>query len=230
LKRETGRGDINRKIPPPKCDGIACRDFRMQRPAETPAPRRLRPAIGNGEVIMFPSRAHGARLALVLVMLGLATLGSPSPASEDQGSLPPASGPVILTVTGSIAATNAPGRAEFDRAMLEALGVESLTTSSSWTDGVQRFEGVRASKVLEAVGARGSAVRATAVNEYVAEIPVETIQDFPVLLALRQNGAVLTARDKGPIWIVFPRDDYPSLDDPRIDLQWVWQLKAIDVR
>lgn len=179
---------------------------------------------------MFPSRARGARVALALAMLGLAMLGWPTQASEGDGSLPPASGPVILTVTGSIARTNAPGRAEFDRAMLESLGVEALTTGSSWTDGVQRFEGVRASKVLAAVGARGSAVRATALNDYIAEIPIETLEDYPVLLALRQNGAVLTARDKGPIWIVFPRDDYPSLDDPRIDLQWVWQLRAIDVR
>lgn len=179
---------------------------------------------------MFPSRAHGASVALVLVVLGLAIFGWPTQASGGDGSLPPASGPVILTVTGSIARTNAPGRADFDRAMLEALGVETLATGSSWTDGVQRFEGVRASKVLAAVGAHGSAVRATAINDYIAEIPIEMLEDYPVLLALRQNGAVLTARDKGPIWIVFPRDDYPSLDDPRIDLQWVWQLRTIDVR
>ncbi len=179
---------------------------------------------------MFPSRVHGASVALMLGMVVLASLGWSSYAREDPAPLPPASGPVLLTVTGAIARTNAPGRAEFDRAMLEALGVESLTTSSSWTDGVQRFEGVRASKVLAAVGARGNAVRATAVNEYVAEIAVETIEAYPVLLALRQNGDVLTARDKGPIWIVFPRDDYPWLDDPRVDLQWVWQLKTIDVR
>ena len=48
--------------------------------------------------------------------------------------------------------------------------------------------------------------------------------------AFRQNGAVLTVRDKGPLWIVFPRDDYPELNDPRVDLQWVWQLRAIEIR
>ena len=42
--------------------------------------------------------------------------------------------------------------------------------------------------------------------------------------------AGLTTRDKGPVWIVFPRDDYPLLDDPRVDLLWVWQLDAIEVR
>lgn len=186
-------------------------------------------AIGNGGdhvPVPRPCRPRGSRARHA----GLAILGWPTQASEGDGSLPPASGPVILTITGSIARTNAPGRAEFDRAMLEALGVETLATGSSWTDGMQRFEGVRASKVLAAAGAEGSAVRATALNDYIAEIPMKTLENYPVLLALRQNGAVLTARDKGPIWIVFPRDDYPSLDDPRIDLQWVWQLRTIDVR
>jgi hypothetical protein len=163
-------------------------------------------------------------------VLSLSVLGWPSLAGADQATLPRPAGPVILTVSGSIANTNAPGRAEFDRAMLEGLGVETLTTSTSWTDGPQRFEGVRATKLLEAVGAEGSTVRAIALNDYLAEIPVETIEDYPVFLAFRQNGVVLTARDKGPLWMVFPRDDYPELNDPRIDIQWVWQLKAIEVR
>jgi hypothetical protein len=179
---------------------------------------------------MLTSRAQIIRTALALVLLSLSVHGWPSLASADQATLPRPSGPVILTVTGSIAKTNAPGRAEFDRAMLEALGVETLTTCTSWTDGPQRFEGVQASKLLQVLGAEGSAVRATALNDYVAEIPTDMIKDYPVLLALRQNGVVLTARDKGPIWMVFPRDDYPELNDPRIDIQWVWQLREIDIR
>lgn len=179
---------------------------------------------------MFPSCAQVVRTALALALLALSVLFWPSQTGAEEATLPRPSGPVILTVTGSIAKSNAPGRAEFDLAMLEALGVETLITSTSWTDGPQRFEGVRASQLLRAVGAEGSSVRAIALNDYLAEIPTEVIEDFPVLLAIRQNGAVLTARDKGPIWMVFPRDDYPELNDPRIDIQWVWQLREIEVR
>ncbi len=175
-------------------------------------------------------RARFAPQALLVVVLGLTTFCWPSIASEDSRPLAKPSGPVILTVTGHIAQTNAPGRAEFDRAMLETLGIETLTTTTSWTDGPQRFEGVRASTLLKAVGAEGTTVEAIALNDYVAEIPIETLRDFPVLLALRQNGEALTTRDKGPVWIVFPRDDYPELNDPRIDIRWVWQLESIDVR
>jgi hypothetical protein len=170
------------------------------------------------------------RRALFVALIATLSLAAPLAAFAEPESLPEPAGPVILTITGDIARTNAPGKAEFDVAMLEALGVETLTTSTSWTDGPQRFEGVPASKVLEAVGAHGETVLATALNDYAAEIPVEMFKDFPVLLALRQNGAALTVRDKGPVWIVFPRDDYPELNDPRIDIRWVWQLKSIDVR
>jgi hypothetical protein len=51
-----------------------------------------------------------------------------------------------------------------------------------------------------------------------------------VLLAMRMNGQALTPRDKGPIWIVYPRDDYAPLRDPKINDRWIWQLKAIDVK
>ena len=69
-------------------------------------------------------------------------------------------GAVVLTVTGAISETNAPGKAEFDQAMLDALGAEELTTSTEWTEGTPTFEGVRFSKVLDAVGASGTTVLA----------------------------------------------------------------------
>ena len=175
-------------------------------------------------------RARLVPQALLVLLLSLTTFCWPSTASEVSGALAKPSGPVILTVTGAIAQTNAPGRAEFDLAMLEALGVETVTTTTSWTDGPQVFEGVRASKLLKAVGAEGTAVDATALNDYVAEIPMDLLQNFPTLLAFRQNGDAMTSRDKGPVWLVFPRDDFPELNDPRIDIRWVWQLESINVR
>lgn len=172
----------------------------------------------------------GLRAILAATLLAtLASFGRPAVAGE-QAPLPKPSGAVVLTVTGAIANTNGPGRAEFDLPMLEALGTVTFTTTTSWTDGPQRFEGVSAAQLLHAVGATGAVARASALNDYVAEIPIEMIEKYPVLLAFRQNGKALTTRDKGPVWIVFPRDDYPSLNDPRVDLLWVWQLEAIEVR
>jgi hypothetical protein len=53
-------------------------------------------------------------------------------------------GPVVLTVDGAITRTTAPGRAEFDRAMLEQLGVATLRTWTPWTEGEPEFQRVPA--------------------------------------------------------------------------------------
>jgi hypothetical protein len=173
-----------------------------------------------------PVGLSGKLLAtLALLLAGL--IWQPGHAAEP---LAKPSGPVILTVTGAITATNAPGRAEFDQKMLEGLGIASLATSSDWTDGKPVFEGVPARKLLEAVGAHGKTASAIALNDYVVDIPIDDFTKYPVLLAMRRNGQALTPRDKGPIWIVYPRDDYPELRDPKINDRWIWQLKAIEVK
>ncbi|MFO1055363.1 MAG: molybdopterin-dependent oxidoreductase [Dongiaceae bacterium] len=166
------------------------------------------------------------RLAAALLLLCLL----PAWAARAAEPLPPPSGPVILTVSGAIDRTNAPGRAEFDRAMLEALGVSQLTTSTDWTDGKPVFAGVLASKLLTAVGAHGSTAVATALNDYQITIPLDDLTRYPVLLALTMNGTQLTARDKGPVWVVYPRDDYAELRSPQINDRWIWQLRSLEIR
>ncbi|HET7717251.1 MAG TPA: molybdopterin-dependent oxidoreductase [Bauldia sp.] len=137
-------------------------------------------------------------------------------------------GPVVLTVTGAISKTNAPGKAEFDQAMLDALGTIEVKTRTEWTDGTPTWQGVRFSTVLDAVGAKGTTVVATALNDYSGEIGMDVINDYPVLLATSVNGQPLAA-DKAPIWIIYPTDDYPELLE-RDDLLWAWQLATVDVR
>lgn len=139
-------------------------------------------------------------------------------------------GPVILTVTGKITNTNAPGKAEFDRAMLDAMGISELNTSHSWGEGVTRFEGVQAAKVLDAVGASGTKIKAVAVNDYAIELEIAELRKYPVMFALRMNGADLRLRDRGPIWIVYPRDSFPELKAETHNFKWIWQLKNLDIQ
>ena len=63
-----------------------------------------------------------------------------------------------------------------------------------------------------------------------AEIPTSDFQRYPVILAMTMNGKPLSRRDKGPLWIVYPRDDHPELATPEVNARWVWQLKALTVR
>jgi hypothetical protein len=98
-------------------------------------------------------------------------------------------GPVILTISGSIEGLGAGPVVRLDRTMLEALGTTKLKTSTAWTADEEEFEGVLARDLLEAVGAEGTLVVATALNDYVATIPLRELYDYPVLLALKMKAS-----------------------------------------
>lgn len=147
-----------------------------------------------------------------------------------ESGLAPARHPVVLTVTGAIGATNAPGRAEFDLGTLEHLGLSRLKTWTPWTEGEIEFEGVWARRVMQVVDAQGTQVHAVALNDYEYTIPLEDFDRYDVLLATRMNGQLMRVRDKGPIWVVYPWSSHPELDDFATREKSVWQLNALHVR
>lgn len=164
-------------------------------------------------------------LTLILSLAAWVGLGLPSHAAEP---LPPPRGPVILTISGNIERTNGSGQARFDKEMLEAIGSASYTTRSEVSSKPQLFEGVPLRAVLERAGARGKVMTASALNDYEISIPFEDLQ-FEPLLAMKVDGQVLTVRDKGPLWIVYPRDAHEVLDDVKYYSRWVWQLNRLHV-
>ena len=119
----------------------------------------------------------------------------------------------------------------FDRAGLEAVGTRIVRTSTSWTNGIVEFEGVLITDVLATIGADAvKSVRVAAINDYSYTIPFKDVKDYPVILALKMNGKYLTPRDKGPLWVIYPRDDYPELKTKDIDHRMVWQVNAMTVQ
>ncbi|MGI9505290.1 MAG: molybdopterin-dependent oxidoreductase [Geminicoccaceae bacterium] len=161
------------------------------------------------------------------VFLGLAAFLL---STDVHAELPKPAGKILLTVGGLIDETNSGDRAEFDRDMLESIGMVELTTQTPWTEGETRFAGVPVSRLLDLVAIRGAVVRASAANDYQADIPVATLRDAGAVLAMRMNGKDLTLRDKGPLWIVFPWSEQPELDRIEIYNYAVWQLLTLHVR
>ncbi len=171
--------------------------------------------------------AQTLRGGLLAVVLLAASTALPALAGEP---LPEPSGQVILTISGAIENSNGDGLARFDRAMLERIGVTQINTSTSWTDGVTKFEGVLARDLLEAVGATGKNISARALNDYAIDIPLSDFESYDVLFAFRMDDVELTPRDKGPLWIVYPRDTNPELRNQNIDAKWLWQLVQLDIK
>ena len=139
------------------------------------------------------------------------------------------SGPVLLTIRGAIRHTNAADSAQFDADMLASLEPHILETTTSVTDGVSQFKGFLMRDLLDWVGVEGDQVIATALNDYIVKIPLQDFYQYDVLAATHMDGKALTPRDKGPLWIVYPRDDHSELQDIRYDYRWVWQLTGLTV-
>ena len=117
-------------------------------------------------------------------------------------------------------------------AQLLALPQHSTATATPWTDGVARFQGPLVADALKAAGVPLRAdmkVQATALNGYAIDIPAQDFLRWPVLLAFAMDGKQLTRRDKGPLWIVYPRDSDKQLQDAQYDHRWAWQLQQLRI-
>ena len=58
---------------------------------------------------------------------------------------------------------------------------------------------------------------------------LQDFTDYPVVLAMSMDGTPLTLRTKGPLWIVYPRDQYTELQSPEMNSRWIWQLRALEI-
>lgn len=142
----------------------------------------------------------------------------------------PLEGPLVLEVRGAIARANSDGAAYFDMEMLKALPAARLETTTAVTNGVRQFDGFLMRDLLDFIGADGSTVTAIALNDYAIDIAVDEFSRFDILVAYEMDGEPLLSSDKGPLWIVYPRDQHAELQDIRYDYRWVWQLRWLDIR
>ena len=144
--------------------------------------------------------------------------------------LPRPTGPVILTITGKISHTNDGNKANFDLAMLEALGTTETFTETPWTKELGQFEGPLARTLMAYVGATGTEITVRALNDYVSTVPVTDFLDHDVILATRRDGKIMHVRDMGPFYITYPFTDNPKLLNEVNLSRSVWQLREMTVR
>ena len=108
-----------------------------------------------------------------------------------------------------------------------SLPQSSITTSTTWTTR-SRFDGPLLANVLKHIGASGSRLDVQALDDYSASIPMSDLQAFSPILAHSRDGKRMTARDHGPLFVMYPRDKYPSkLNTPPAQAKFIWQVRRI---
>jgi hypothetical protein len=110
-----------------------------------------------------------------------------------------------------------------------ALRSSAIVTSTPWTRRA-RFDGPLLSDVLRHVGAGGSQLNVESLDDYSCSIPLSDLATYGVILAHSRDGKRMTARDYGPLWIIYPRDAYPdALSNVLAYAKSVWQVWRITV-
>lgn len=166
------------------------------------------------------------RFATVAAIAAALLLVTPVSAAE----LATPTGRVILTVTGDIENVNAGDIAEFDAEMLAALEQGSITTTTPWYETARTFSGPLGTAFLKAVGARGTTLRVTAINDFVSEIPLEDMAKHGVVMATEIDGQAISVRERGPIFVMYPFDaNEGELRNQLYESRAIWQVKAIEV-
>ena len=145
------------------------------------------------------------------------------------GELPKPTGKPLLTLSGNIENTNEEGKAVFDIASLENLGMVSFQTASPWYNGRTTFTGIPLKKLMDYVGAKGSIVKVTALNDYTTIIPLSDFKKYNVILAFKINGEYMRVRDKGPLFIVYPYDSEPELNNQLFYSRSAWQVSKMSI-
>ncbi len=175
-------------------------------------------------------------IAAVAVALALGVLPA---AAQDKG-------PTVLTVAGAIDNANRGGvdkfddivmtfhdlnfdkAFEFDRAALSDLAQHKIVTKYPGQDVTVEVEGPLLSDVLATAGAAGDTVKLVAMDGYAIEVPRAELEQFPVVLALKNDGEWLGLGGRGPAWVVYPQDDFDELAE-RDDANWIFSVFYIGV-
>jgi hypothetical protein len=168
--------------------------------------------------------------SLRVIGLGLVcSISMWSVSSADEIPMP--TGEVLLTVTGDIPQTNVGDTLQFDFTTLSALDKTIVETSTIWTEGTHKFEGVSLNAFMELIGSENNntVFLATAINDYTVEIPASDAVEGGPIIAYIMDGNEMSVRDKGPLWIIYPYDSKADYRSELVYSRSIWQLDRISV-
>jgi hypothetical protein len=140
--------------------------------------------------------------------------------------------PLTLDVEGLIGRTNDVDHSVYhiSEAQLLKLPVHTITTSTTWTPK-STFSGPLLGDVLKLVDAHGDAIELRTIDDYSYTVSAKEAQRYGAILAYSRNGVRLTVNKFGPLFLIYPRDAYPSeLSGSVAEAKFVWQIKGMVVK
>ena len=163
------------------------------------------------------------KMTLVYRLLAVAVFG----VAACLGTLVASSEPALLTVEISNSQTGEKTTRELTMSDLKSYPVTTFETTTNWTSGVQKFTGVSLVALLESLSVTEGQLEMVAINDYSIFFDVADPSNKGALLAYLLNDEPMTARDKGPIWMVYNYDSDAEYRRETIYARSIWQLDRI---
>ncbi|CAG9231438.1 Oxidored_molyb domain-containing protein [Paraburkholderia tropica] len=141
-------------------------------------------------------------------------------------------GGLALDVNGQVRVTNNAAHTayHFSEQQLLALPVHAISTATTWTPR-STFTGPLLADVLKTVGAYGSQIEIHTIDDYTCVVPVADASRYGVVLAYAMNGKRLKVSDFGPLFLIYPRDQFPlELDGAAGDAKFAWQIVSMTIK
>lgn len=136
----------------------------------------------------------------------------------------------LLTVsTAQVKQCN--GDMALDGKALLALPQQRFTTKHTWAEQAEEFSGPLLKDVLSLAcpNIKVSRLMLKAINDYSVEMDFSKLQAYKPIIALSVNGQRLSIRNKGPLWVMLPVDEFAELPPRSLDDMMIWQLSDINI-
>ena len=137
----------------------------------------------------------------------------------------------LLIVSGRIGRINnrLANTYDFSEGAFLSLPPTSIKTATPWT-ATSVFVGPLLTIVMREAGVSSGTLNIKSLDGYSTPIPWPDLERYGVILAHSQNGKRLSIKRWGPLWTIYPRDQYPGLlSGPLAESRFIWQVKKIEV-
>lgn len=184
----------------------------------------------------IPHKVSWLNLAIILVVIAMVSVGCESEPQtyetvQDRtlvpgGEVPTLLGNPIVAITGGAVS----GDAQLaDVRILESLGTVKYSVNDPYENKEIEYEGVLLQNLFEQFGGEGSTkITITATDDYQQEISRADAEKWPIMLALKADGAYAPKEHRGPSMIVYPYDQFSELEPTEYDQFWVWQIETLE--
>lgn len=176
--------------------------------------------------ILSPFQVAGAQcMRDVFLVLGSST-SIQDPSKRPLDNVPPIS--ADKPAADQLQAGRDAGVTLLTEAQILGLPAKLIVTETDWTP-VSRFEGPLLRDVLKLRPGASGDLTVYALNQYAVSIPMSDLDKYSPILAHTRDDVRLKRSDFGPLFVVYPRDQYSELRTSKMAARMAWQVCRINV-